>query len=207
MSADLLRLLRNRFIAGLVILIPIVITAKVLWSLFSYVDSHAVPLTRALVGRAIPGAGFVLTLALVLVTGILFASGPLRSVLNGLVGILESVPIVGPVYGTLRKVLSGFGSPEARKAFQRFVLVPWAGALGPGFLTGSVDLLGENGKAVTHRIVYLPTNHLYIGNVLVVPEDDVILTDISVEDGISCVLSAGSSMPAEIRRHRPTARP
>ena len=160
MSARLLRLLRNRFITGLVILIPMVIAAKVLWSLFSYVDEHAVPLTRALVGRAIPGAGFVLTLVLVLATGILFASGPLRMMLNGLVGILESVPIVGPVYGTIRKVLSGFGSPQARKAFQRFVLVRWAGTLGPGFLTGSFALVGKHGKSVTYRVVYLPTNHL-----------------------------------------------
>ena len=198
MSARVLRLLRNRFITGLVILIPIVITANVLWSLFSYVDGHAVPLTRALVGRDIPGAGFVLTLVLVLATGILFASGPLRLILNGLVGILESVPIVGPVYGTIRKVLSGFGSPQARKAFQRFVFVRWAGTLGPGFLTGSFALKEKNGTSVTYRVVYLPTNHLYIGNILVVPDEDVIPTDIPVEDGISCVLSAGSSIPAEV---------
>jgi len=193
------RVVRNKFIAGLIILIPIVITAKTLWWLFSYVDGHARPVTRTLAGREIPGTGFALTVAVVLVTGLLFSSGPLRRLLDGLVEVLESVPVVGTVYGTIRKVLSGFGSPESRRAFQRFVLVRRGGTLSPGFLTGSFTLSRSNGATQIYQIVFVPTNHLYLGNIVVVPVDDVIPTDIAVDDGISLVLSAGSSIPAQVR--------
>ena len=76
-----LRVLRNRFFAGLMILIPIVITTKVLWWLFAYVDQHARPLLQALFGRDIPGAGFAITVAIVLATGILFSVRPLSRLL------------------------------------------------------------------------------------------------------------------------------
>ncbi len=194
-----LRLLRNKFIAGLLILIPIVITAKVLWWLFTYVDGHARPVLRTLAGREIPGVGFAVTVAVVLVTGLLFSSGPLRRLLDGLVEVLESVPVFGTVYGTIRKVLSGFGSPQSRQAFQRFVLVRRGGTLSPGFLTGSFALERKDRTTETYQTVYVPTNHLYLGNIVVLPAEDVIPTDLAVEDGVSLVLSAGSSIPARVR--------
>jgi uncharacterized membrane protein len=202
MSQDntLLRAIRNKFIAGLVILIPIVITAKALWWLFSYVDEHARPLTKTLAGREIPGIGFAITIAIVLLTGLLFSVGPLRRLLDGLVEVAESVPVVGPVYGTIRKVLSGFGSPQAREAFQRFVLVRRDGAMVPGFLTGSLTLgTRDDAKKKKFSTVYVPTNHLYLGDILFLSPEDVILTDIKVEDGISLILSAGSSAPPLVR--------
>jgi len=192
------RVLRNKFIAGLIILIPIVITAKALWWLFSYVDGHAKPVTRALANREIPGIGFAVTIAVVLLTGLLFSSGPLRRLLDGLVEVLESVPMVGTVYGTIRKVLSGFGSPESRRAFQSFVLVRRGGVLSPGFLTGSFTLARSDGETPTYQVVFVPTNHLYLGNILVVSAEDVIPTDIPVDDGISLVLSAGSAIPPRV---------
>jgi uncharacterized membrane protein len=193
-----LRVLRNKFIAGLIILIPILITAKSLWWLFTYVDGLARPLTKALAGREIHGTGFALTIAVVLMTGILFSTGPLRRLLDGLVEVLESVPVVGTVYGTIRKVLSGFGSPESRQAFRRFVLVRRSNWLSPAFLTGACTVAKKDSAAESYVTVYVPTNHLYLGNILMLPEKDVIDTDVPVEDGISLVLSAGSSIPGRI---------
>jgi uncharacterized membrane protein len=194
-----MRVLRNKFIAGLIILIPIVITAKVLWWVFGYVDELARPLTKTAAGEEIPGVGFALTLGVVLVTGVLFSAGPLRRLLDGLVDVLESVPVVGPTYGTIRKVLSGLGSPQAREAFQRFVLVRRAEGLSPGLVMGPVALELHNRSAEAMVVVYVPTNHLYLGNIVVVPESDVIHTDVPVEDGISLILSAGSSFPRLVR--------
>jgi uncharacterized membrane protein len=136
--------------------------------------------------------------SVVLVTGLLFSAGPLRRLLDGLVEVLENVPVVGTLYGTIRKVLSSFGSPEARQAFQRFVLVRRGAALSPGFLTGSLALERKDGTVQTLQTVYVPTNHLYLGSIFVLDAQDVIPTDISVEDGVSLVLSAGSSIPARV---------
>lgn len=198
------RLIRNKFIAGLIILIPIVITVKALWWLFHYIDGLARPVSVLLTGREIPGAGFATTIAVVLLTGIFFSAGPLRRLLESLEDVLESVPFAGSVYGTIKKVLEGFGNPKARSAFQCFVLARLPGRTTPGFLTGAFILRRQDGTVASYCTVYVPTNHLYVGDVVVLPASDVIETDLSVEDGISVILSAGAAVPAEIDE-RPTA--
>ncbi|HEY7411833.1 MAG TPA: DUF502 domain-containing protein [Vicinamibacteria bacterium] len=197
-STRFTRLLRNKFVAGLIILIPIMLTVKAIWWLFTYVDGLAEPLVTRLAGRTVPGVGFVTTLALVFLTGLLFSKGPLRRILDGVEGFLDDVPLVGTMYGTTKKVLTGFGNPEAQNAFQRFVLAQLPGRTTPGFLTGTFELTRRDGTRYTLCAVYIPTNHLYVGDVVVLPRADVIETDMSVEDGISLILSAGASVPSRI---------
>jgi uncharacterized membrane protein len=162
------------------------------------VDGLAEPIATRLVGRPLPGVGFVTTVAIVFVTGLLFSKGPLRKVLEGIEEFLDDVPLVGTVYGTTKKVLTGFGSPEAQNAFQRFVLAQLPGRTTPGFLTGTFNLTRRDGTSYTLCTVYVPTNHLYVGDVVVLPREDVIETDLSVEDGVSLILSAGASVPSRM---------
>ncbi len=190
-------LLRHRFVAGLVILVPIILTAKALLWLFAFLDGLAQPLAAALVGRPIPGLGFVLTLLVVFLTGMLFSLGPLKRLLEGLEELLEFVPVVGTVYGTTKKVLAGF-SPQSGRGFQRFVFARLAGRMAPGFLTGSFELRLADGTEQSLCTVYVPTNHLYLGDVVVVPAADVVATDLSLEDGIGLVLSGGASVPPRV---------
>jgi uncharacterized membrane protein len=192
------RLLRHKFVAGLIILVPIVLTVKGLWWLFSYVDGLAQPLAVSVVGRPIPGLGFVTTVLLVFLAGLLFSAGPLKKVLDGVEDLLDDVPLVGTVYGTTKKVLSGFGNPDTQNAFQRFVLAQLPGRTTPGFLTGTFTLQRRSGERYTLCTVYVPTNHLYVGDVVVLPQEDVIETDLSVEDGVSLILSAGASVPTVV---------
>lgn len=191
--------LRNTFIGGLVVLVPIVITIKALWWLFSYLDGLAHPLANLLLGRDIAGLGFVITLVTVFLAGLLFSAGPLKRLLDGADSLLDVVPLVGSVYGTTKKVLSGFGGPQSKDAFQRFVFARLPGRTTPGFVTGSFKLTLRDG--LTHEVltVYIPTNHLYVGDVVVLPVEDVVETDLSVEDGVSLLLSAGASVPHHIK--------
>jgi uncharacterized membrane protein len=190
--------LRNKFIAGLVILIPIVITVNVLWWLFTFVDGFAQPIFVALVGRPIPGIGFVITIAIVFLAGVLFSAGPLQKLLHGLEGLVDTVPVVGAVYGTIKKVLAGFGDPEQRSAFQRFVFARLPGRTTPGFVTNTFTLRRTDNTLYTLCSVYIPTNHLYVGDVVILPVEDVIDTDLTVEDGVSIILSAGASLPPRV---------
>jgi Protein of unknown function (DUF502) len=134
------RILRNKFVAGLIILIPIVLTVKGLWWLFSYVDGLAQPLAVRVLGRTIWGVGIVITVGVVFLTGFLFSKGPLKKVLDGLEDLLDDVPLVGTVYGTTKKVLSGFGSQQAEQAFQSFVFAQLPGRTTPGFLMKTFEL-------------------------------------------------------------------
>src|SRR5574340_765048 len=193
------RSLRNLFLSGLVVVVPIVLTVNALVFLFRFVDGLAQPVMVALVGRSLPGVGFVMTLATVLLAGFLFSFGALKRLLDGLDQLLEAVPVVGLVYGTTKKVLSGIGGPGAEHAVQRFVLAKLPGRTTPGFLTGSFTLRGRDGSEREVCTVYVPTNHLYFGDVVVVPTEDVLETDLSVEDGVSLMLSAGASVPRMVR--------
>ena len=190
--------IRNKFIAGLVILIPIMLTVKALWWLFSYVDGLARPMAESVAGREIPGLGFVTTLAIVFLAGLFFSAGPLRRLLEGLEEIVDAIPLVGSVYGTTKKVLSGFGKPDAQNAFKRFVLARLPGRTTPGFVTGTFTLTRSDNTAYALCTVYIPTNHLYVGDVVVLPVEDVIDTDLTVEDGVSLILSAGASVPPAV---------
>jgi uncharacterized membrane protein len=193
------RALRNTFIAGLVILIPIVLTAKGLWWLFAYVDGLAHPIAVRMTGRPIPGIGFVTTVAIVFLAGLLFSKGPLRRLLESFEDLLDAVPVVGTVYGTTKKVLAGFGKPESQNVFQRFVLARLPGRTTPGFVTGTFTLERRGQGVESFCTVYIPTNHLYVGDVVVLPASDVIETDLSIEDGVSLILSAGASVPSTVK--------
>jgi uncharacterized membrane protein len=192
---NLTRHLRKLFLGGLVVLVPIVLTVNALVWLFHFVDGLTGPLAEAVVGRAVPGVGFVTTVAIVFLAGFLFSFGPLKRLLDSTEQLLDAVPVVGLLYGTTKKVLSGIGGPGSGNAFQRFVLARLPGRTTPGFLTGSFTLKRKDGSEYEVCTVYVPTNHLYVGDVVVLPASDVIETDLSVEDGVSLMLSAGASVP------------
>ena len=194
----LIRGIRNKFVAGLIILVPIVITVQALSWLFVFVDDFSRPLALALVEREIPGIGFITTVVVVFVAGLLFSAGPLKWLLDSLDEVIEHIPLVGVVYGTIKKVFEGFGTVQSRDAFKRFVLARMPGRTTPGFLTGNFTLERKDGTSQSLCTVYIPTNHLYVADVVVLPADDVIETDLSVEDGISLILSAGVAVPSEI---------
>lgn len=194
------RLLRNHFLGGLVVLVPIVLTVKALTWLFTFVDGLSRPWVEALLGRSVPGIGFVLTIAVVFLAGFVFSLGPLKRLLESVDDLVDAVPLVGTVYGTTKKVLTGFGGAGAERAFQRFVLARLPGRTTPGFVMGTFKLAMRDGQSFDVASVYVPTNHLYVGDVVVLPVEDVIETDLSVEDGVSLVLSAGASVPPLVRQ-------
>ncbi len=109
--------------------------------------------------------------------------------------MVDDVPLVGSVYGTTKKVLAGFGKEDSQSAFQRFVFARLPGRTTPGFVTGTFTLTRADNTVYKLCAVYIPTNHLYVGDVVILPLEDVIDTDLTVEDGVSLLLSAGASIP------------
>jgi uncharacterized membrane protein len=192
------RLIRNKFLSGLIILVPIAITGQALYWLFVKIDDLARTPAMALIGHDFPGSGFAMSVIVVLVTGLLFSAGPLKWLLDSFEDVIEHVPLIGVVYGTIKKVFQGFGSATKREAFKRFVLARLRGRTTPGFLTGSFVLRHADGRTESLCTIYVPTNHLYVGDIVVLPAEDVIETDLSIEDGISVILSAGASIPASV---------
>jgi len=176
------------------VVVPIVLTVKALLLLFTSVDGLAEPLAVRLAGRTIPGLGVATTLAVIFGAGLLFSARPFRRILEAVDAVLDAVPLVGSVYGTTKKVLEGFGNSDSQ-GFKRFVFARLPGRTTPAFVTGTFSFRRRDDTVYTLCTVYVPTNHLYVGDVVVLPVEDVIETDLSVEDGASLILSAGASVP------------
>jgi uncharacterized membrane protein len=190
--------LRKVFLTGLFVLIPIVLTALALWLLFAFLDGLLSPLFSAMTGLHLPGLGFASTLVLIFLVGILASNVVGGRILGWWESWISRIPVVGRIYDGVKQTLDAF-SPDHRSAFQEFVLVRQKEGAQylPGFVTGRITL---DATPVTELVsVYVPTNHLYLGQIVVVRDEDIWRPGISVGEGVRIVLSAGISFPREIK--------
>ncbi len=184
---------RRHLTAGLLVLVPLVVTAAVVRFLFDFLDGLSRPLARELLGRDVLGLGLVLTLVVVYLAGLLSANLAGKKLLEVFERLLENLPVVKTVY-TASKQLVEAVSPGGRQAFRRVVLVefPKKGTYALAFVTG--DGIGPlNRRTVT---VYVPTAiNPTSGFVLMVPEDELLDPGLSVEEGLKLVVSGGIVTP------------
>lgn len=188
---------RVRFLAGFFVTMPVVLTAWLFWLFYSSVDDFMAPLYEQFLGKHVPGLGFLTAIAIIFVIGLLATNVVGRRVLQWGERLLRRVPLVRRVYPTVKDFVDAF-SPNRRTGFREFVVVehPREGAYAYGFLTGDLRIDGAKPDALVS--VYVPTNHLYLGDVILVPRDAVVPTGLSIEDGIRIILSAGSAAPARL---------
>lgn len=160
-----MRRLATYFLRGLVLVAPVAVTLYVCWAVFVRLDSW--------IGLPIPGAGFVLTLVVITLVGMLGSNLVTRGVVAGIDSVLERLPFVRLLYTSSKDLLSAFVGEHRR--FDRPVSVSLAPAGGDGArLLGFVtaDTLDDLGFA-GHVAVYLPQAYNFAGNLVVVPADRV----------------------------------
>jgi len=194
--------LKVRFIAGFFVTVPAIATAWLLYVFWDAIDGFFSPGYERIFGRRIPGLGFLTAVILILVMGTIATNVVGRRILARVERLLTRVPIVRSIYPTIKELFASF-SPEKRGSFKEVVLAeyPRKGAYAFGFLTSEFLLEGPEGKRQMVT-VFVPTNNLYLGDVIVVPRDEAISTGLSVEEGIRIVLSAGTASPRRLPRQR-----
>ena len=194
--------LKVRFIAGFFVTVPAIATAWLLYVFWDAIDGFFSPGYERIFGRRIPGLGFLTAVILILVMGTIATNVVGRRILARVERLLTRVPIVRSIYPTIKALFASF-SPEKRGSFKEVVLAeyPRKGAYAFGFLTSEFLLEGPEGKRQMVT-VFVPTNNLYLGDVIVVPRDEAISTGLSVEEGIRIVLSAGTASPPRLPRQR-----
>ena len=184
---------RRHLTAGLLVLVPLVITAAVIRFVFNVIDGFSQPLTERLVGRTIPGLGLVLTIAVIWLTGLLSSNLLGKKFLELFGRLLENLPLVKTVY-TASKQLVEAVSPGGRRAFQRVVLVefPQKGTFALGFVTGN----GIGSLDTSTLSIYVPTAlNPTSGFLIFAKESDILDPRLTVEEGIKLVVSGGVVRP------------
>jgi uncharacterized membrane protein len=191
---------RRKFITGFFVTVPLIIsTAAIIW-IFDVIDGFMVPIYREWIGREIPGLGIVATAAFILLIGVLASNVMGKRLVQRGESYLLRVPVFKTVYSPVKQLIVAF-SPDNEYGFKRVVLIRQGAHQQVGFLTKEFTVeAGADREALI--AVYVPTNHLYLGDILIVPRDAVSFPDITVEEGIRIILTGGMSMPDRVRGRR-----
>ncbi len=200
-----LRWLRGTFLAGVVALLPLALTLFVLWLLYRWAYAIFGPHTalaawmRRILGIYIPGTEILVGLVTILVVGVITRHWLGKRALNALERALLQVPFIRKLYWTGRQLARYLLRPNPTPV-GRVVLVefPQPGSYVLGMLTA------DKVKHVSHSLgqevaaVYIPTapNPLS-GWVLFLPKDRIIPTALSMDEGLTLVLSGGLSVEEE----------
>jgi uncharacterized membrane protein len=198
------RQLQITFVTGLLVIIPIAVPVWVFWELFTFVDRLLAPVLREALPLHIPGLGLLIAILLVFLMGVVATNVAGRRMLGWLDGLLYRIPIFRNVYSAVKQLLNAF-SPDNHVAFKEFVVVHnhEKGTYCFGFLTGTVAVQRVSGETESLLAIYVPTNHLYLGDILLARREDIILTRLTVPQGIQIILSGGISIPQVLREHSP----
>ena len=190
--------LRRRFIAGFFVTVPLVVSVAALVWIFGIIDGFTAPLSTRMLGRAVPGLGIVMTVLLVLIVGIIATNVIGRRVLATAESWLMRVPVFRTIYSPVRQLVAAF-SPDNEYGFKRVVMVEDdANGLVMGFLTKEFTV--DRGRGPESLVaVYVPTNHLYLGDIVLYPRERAFFPDLTVEEGIRIFLTGGMSLPGRIK--------
>lgn len=190
--------LRRSFIAGFFVTVPLFITVAALVWLFSIVDGFTTPLYDKLLGRRIPGLGTASTALAIILVGAFAKNVIGRRILARTEGYLLRVPVFRSIYAPVRQLVAAF-SPDNESGFKRVVMIEDAKrGYALGFLTKEFSVDRGSGPEMLVA-VYVPTNHLYLGDIVICERDRASFPDISVEEGIRIFLTGGMALPTRVR--------
>jgi uncharacterized membrane protein len=192
--------LRRRFVAGFFVMVPLIVSLLALIWVFGVVDGIATPLYVSIMGPgSIPprGLGILITAALILLVGVIATNVFGKRLLQRLEGYLLRVPVFRTVYAPIKQLVLAF-SPDNEYGFKRVVMARTASrGFVLGFLTKEFSVESA-GKVEPLVAIFVPTNHLYLGDIVICPREDAFFPDISVEQGIRVFLTGGMTLPARL---------
>jgi uncharacterized membrane protein len=189
--------LRRSFIAGFFVTVPLVISVFTFIWIFGVVDDLTTPLYERLLGRRVPGLGIVTTAVGILLVGAVATNVIGRRILQRTEYYLLRVPVFKTIYAPVKQLVVAF-SPDNEMGFKRVVMIDDGRGLSLGFLTKEFTV--DRGRGPEGMVaVYVPTNHLYLGDIVVCERARASFPDISVQEGINIFLTGGMAIPPEVK--------
>lgn len=201
----LLGAMRANFLTGLVVVVPVVLTGYLVWTVAGFIDGWVLPLVpytyqpSTYIGINIRGYGVLIFLIFTILVGGLTKGLFGRSLIGWGEGMVDRMPVVRSVYNGLKQIVETVLS-NSSNSFENACLIeyPRKGLWAVAFI--ATDTKGEVLQKVpgeTEMVsVFLPTTpNPTSGFLLFVPRSDVVLLDMSVEDAAKLIISAGLVNP------------
>lgn len=189
--------LKKKFLTGLFVLIPILVTSYIIYIVISFVDTILAPVIRNatmyFVGREIyvPGTGLFLFAIVAYATGILASNYIGKRLLSYGEMILKKIPFVKGIYSSVKDMTDSFSS-EKKRSFKEVVLAefPFQGRYAIGFVTSRI----MEQSNVRHCTVFVPTTpNPTSGYLVIIPEKELIFLDITVDAALKYIISLGTA--------------
>lgn len=197
--------IKNKFITGILIFVPLAITVIAIKWLFISLDEILGPSIERILDEYLPqitrspympdyGVGLITTILVIYLIGLISSNVLGRRLIRYGESLLNKLPLVRSIYTSSKQIIETLSTPSAR-AFKRVVLVefPRKGMYGIGFVTG--ELFHEERNSKLLKIFVPSTPNPTTGWLVLVPEDEATDTGISVEDGMKLLVSGGIAGP------------
>lgn len=200
--------LRRWLVAGLLVWVPLGVTFLVVKLLIDLADQVLILIPweyrpENLLGFNIPGLGVALTALTVIITGMVFANLFGRRLVRLWEDIFARIPLVRSIYSSVKQITETLFSTQG-KSFRKVVLVeyPRRELWTLAFLTGEtadsfIDLTGRDLVSIYVPTTPNPTSGFFI----MVPKEDILELDITIEAGLKLILSTGVVVPEHLKQN------
>lgn len=188
---------RRKFLTGLVILLPTVLTGWILYNVFVSMDHMLRPIVEKYPVMNIPGLGFMAVVLLILAAGVFAGNFIGRRIISWAEVVVTRIPLISRMYTAIKQISEVFLRHE-RTVFREAILIeyPRPGIFVVGFVTSSWETSIGDGPKRNYINVFLPTTpNPTSGLFLMIPAEDAIPMDCSVEEALKMVISGGAVIP------------
>jgi uncharacterized membrane protein len=196
--------LKNIFLTGLAVIVPLGLTLYILVFLIGMMDGLLTIIPRqyhpdTLIGFHIPGFGIIVTILLIFISGLMTKSIVGNRIVRYTEGLLDKIPIVRSIHMAIKKIVDSMVIYRSR-SFKKVVLVefPRKGAYTVAFVTGEPanEIHARTGQRFIS--VYVPTTpNPTSGYFIMFPEHEIVHLDMSVEDAFTLIISGGIVNPPD----------
>lgn len=194
---DLTKHLKKKFFTGLFVLIPLLVTVYIIYLVINFVDTMIAPvilnITMHFTGRGIyiPGTGLFLFAVVAYATGVIASNYLGKRFLSYGEKMVRKIPFVKGIYSSVKDMTDSFSS-EKKHSFKDVVLAefPFQGRYTIGFVTNRI----KSQSREDHCAVFVPTTpNPTSGYLIIVPEKELILLDMPVDDALKYIISLGTA--------------
>ncbi|WP_054870004.1 DUF502 domain-containing protein [Caloranaerobacter sp. TR13] len=193
----MLRGIRNIFITGFLIVLPIAGSLYIMYLFFSFIDNLFNTPLKGLLGIEVPGVGIILTFTIIFVIGIIARNYFGKKILHFTEKIIIKIPLVKTIYISIKQIVDTLFLNK-NDAFKKAVLVeyPKEGVYTIGFITSeSPKEISQKTKAECVSLFIPTTPNPTSGMFIIVPKDKVTYLDMDVEEAIKLIVSGGLVTP------------